>query len=87
MNAQILETQYNGNRLRYYVFDENKIIFNAEDLYRILNINEPVEQTTEDLAGAILLASSSDTDFAMWLNEKFIQYSDEAMVRPSDIEW
>lgn len=86
MKAQILETQYNGNRLSYYIFDGNKIVFNTEDLYRILNINEPVEQTTEDLAGTILLASSSDTDFAMWLQKKFSQYSNEAPIRPNDLE-
>jgi hypothetical protein len=87
MNIQILETQYKGNRLRYFVFGENKILFNTEDLYRILRIKEPVEQTEESLADAILLASSSDTDFAMWLQEQFAQYSDETPVRPSGFKW
>jgi hypothetical protein len=87
MNVNILETQYNCNRLRYYVFDENKIIFKTEDLCRILNIDEPVQQPEVDLAGAVLLASSGDPDFAMWLNEKFSQYSNETLVRPSGLEW
>ncbi len=87
MNVQIQETQYNGKRLRYYVFNGDKIIFNVEDLYNILGINEPVEQTEEDLAGAILMASSTDTDFAMWLQETFVQYSDETQTRPADLKW
>lgn len=87
MNVQIQETRYGGKRLRYYVFDKDGIIFNTEDLYNILNINEPIEQPEEDLAGAILLASSADVDFAMWLQETFEQYRDEAPLRPSDLRW
>ena len=87
MNVQILEAEYKDKKLRYFVFDENKILFNTENLYRILNIKEPIDQKETDLAGAVLLASSSDTEFAMWLNEKFIRYDNEASIRPSNINW
>ena len=84
--VEILETHYNGQPLRYFVFDKNKIVFNTSDLYKILDIKEPVEQPEEDLAGAIRLASS-DVDFAEWLMDRFQEYSDVALLRPSDLVW
>lgn len=87
MHEQISETRYCGERLRYYVFDRNKLLFNTQDLYELLSIREPVGETESDLASAILLATSRDADFAMWLTEKFSNYSDETLLRPSDLVW
>src|SRR5437762_13113271 len=87
MNIQTQETQYNGQRLRYYVFDGDKILFNTDDLFKILNLTEPVRQPEVDLTDAVLMASSSNTDFAMWLNEKFVHYSRVVNVRPKDLIW
>lgn len=87
MQVQILETEFNDYRLRHFVFDHDKILFNTEDLYRILGIKEPVDQPEQDLAGAVLLASAYDADFVDWLLQTFHRYADETIVRPSELGW
>lgn len=83
---QILQKDYDSKRVRYYVYDTDKVIFNAADLYRILNINEPIEQPDQDLAGAVLLATSN-VPFMEWLMLEFEGSAKETLLSPGDLKW
>ena len=78
--------QYRQYALRYLELPDNGLLLNTKDVLDILGIDEcpkggELSQPCLDLASAVMLASSSDVNFAMWLNEAFFVYNPETLVR------
>ena len=82
-----LETNYQGSRLRYYIFSNNDLLLNANDVCAILN-NQPkfLNDTYVNLADAAGAAVVLDMTFGEWLLMKFSGYNQTVDVRPSELQ-
>jgi prophage antirepressor-like protein len=91
LNVQIAE--YNGQQIRFLEGPGNEVLLNTKDVCRVLDITERPDRTdlsqpSLDLASAIGVAAARDEDFALWLDERFVQYNPQALVRPNlDDDW
>lgn len=91
MNVQIAE--YNGQQIRFLEGPGNEVLLNTKDVCRVLDITERPDRTelsqpSLDLASAIGVAAARDEDFALWLDERFVPYNPQALVRPNlDDDW
>jgi len=78
-----LETNYQGNRVRYYVFGGNDLLLNANDVCAILGTNpNTFSQKYIDLAEAVSSAILDSNTFGDWLLSKFSGYNQTVSERP-----
>jgi hypothetical protein len=82
-----------GRQIRFLELPPNGLLLNTKDVCRVLGITErpdgtELSQPSLDLASAIGIAAGRDEDFALWLNERFVQYNPQSLVRPNlDDDW
>lgn len=75
--------EYQEQSIRYYALPNNDLLLNSIDVYRILDVAERPADKYLDLAGAIEVAyDADDEDFAEWLQDTFIEYNLQTLVRP-----
>lgn len=81
-----LETNYQGNRVRYYVFGGNDLLLNANDVCAILGAGpDTFHQKYIDLSDAVSSAILDSSTFGDWLLAKFSSYNQTVSDRPSDL--
>lgn len=81
-----LETNYQGSRIRYYVFSGNDLLLNANDVCAILGIQQGTFTGKYiDLAEAVSSAILDSNAFGDWLLTKFSGYNQTVSARPSDL--
>ncbi|MFL6216647.1 MAG: hypothetical protein ACJ74J_22380 [Blastocatellia bacterium] len=81
-----LETNYQGNRVRYYIFGGNDLLLNANDVCAILGAKPDIfREKYIDLAEAVSSAILDSNTFGDWLLTKFSSYNQAVSNRPSDL--
>src|SRR5437764_3591468 len=94
MNASTAE--YEGHQIRFLALPDGGLLLNTKDVCGVLGITDrpagtELGEPCLDLVGAIRTALSEDVgdvDFVEWLQDTFMQYRDETLLRPRcDDEW
>ncbi len=85
---KVTNYNYKGKPIRVLTELLDKgILFNTKDICTILNIKErpsgsDLSSSCLDLASAVNIVGSYNKDFAIWLNETFIEYNINTLVHP-----
>jgi prophage antirepressor-like protein len=78
---------YKTSKIRFITLPDNGLLLNTRDICSALGITDrpagsDLSQPSLDLASAVIVAASLDSDFAMWLNESFTNYNSQQLVHP-----
>lgn len=81
-----METNYQGSRVRYYVFGGKDLLLNSNDVSAILN-SQPKVFTGKyiDLAEAVGASNVNNQTFGEWLLAKFSGYNQDVSLRPNGL--
>ena len=91
MNVQ--KKEFRNSTIRYLELPDNDLLLNTKDVLAVLAITDRPQggnlaEPCLDLASSVNVASGSNDDFAMWLNESFADYNLETLVHPNcEDEW
>jgi hypothetical protein len=86
---------YKGYKIRFVILPDNGLLFNTSDICRIVDISsdnrwDELTEPSIDKASAIFAAmwvgNEEALDFIDWLNETFIEFSNETPVSSVKID-
>lgn len=85
MTFQVID--YKTSKIRFITLPDNGLLLNTRDICSALGITDrpagtDLSQPSLDLVSAVIIAASLNSDYAMWLNESFINYKSQQFVHP-----